>query len=873
MNWLTPLMLAGAKSPLTVDDLLTLQNKDTAQYLSGILRSKTSLFKTLFKKFSGLFFAAVACQAVSIACILAVPKFIQQVIYFTTPFIPSDLLWLSNGYYLALCVLSLQVGTTIFGRTAEQILRTMEQNVKTVLIGSIYEKSLKLDQVASKEFSQGKILNLINVDCEKIALALTGVNSLWSTPVQIAVALVQLHQLLGTAVWAGAGTLFAVLFLQSFVIFGFVKFQKDFLKAGDQRLKIIREMLYSVKVIKLRAMEEYFYDAITKIRNLQLKSLTGYYLVQIVFVAFLQVTPVTMPIVAFSVYSKMNGILQPQIIFPALALFNILFQPLLVAPAALSQVVLAIVSWKRIRDFLMADELVPKNQTYSETDCIVFKNASFKWDKVNSVQDGELKSGKTVPEEIPLKVESGEGEYSFQNISFSLPKGKLIAVVGAVGCGKSSLLSAIIGEMPKKEGEVLVNGSIAYCAQQPWILTETIRGNIIFNNSVDQAKLDQIMISCSLKKDLQQFSQGEWTEIGEKGVNLSGGQKARVALARALYQDADIYLLDDPLSALDAQVSNDVFQKAIKEYLKSKSVILVTHQLHVLPEVDYILLVSASGTILEHGTFKELMDVNGKLASMMKDYKGVEEYKEPEKESTKKHKSLDVLTSAEAGKGGIIADEDRVIGAVEWTTYKSYFKAAGGIPYIFMIVAAAILSQLSQLFTNLWLSWWTENRYNLDTVTSLNIYAALGSSQVFFSLLLNGSIILGAYKASRYFHKAALERLLNAPMSFYDSQPVGRILNRLSKDVESIDQQLWLFVFLTIISFTGVCGIVVLLTYSSWPMIGLFIPLITIYFFILKYYQRSSRELKRLDSIQRSPLYAHVSESLSGKISNAHRKV
>jgi ABC-type multidrug transport system fused ATPase/permease subunit len=622
-------------------------------------------------------------------------------------------------------------------------------------------------------------------------------------------------------------------------------------------------MLYSMKIIKLRAMEEYFFNAISKIRNIQLKSLTGYYLVQIVFVAFLQVTPVTMPIVAFSVYAQDNGYLTPQTIFPALALFNILFQPLLVAPAALSQVVLAVVSWNRIREFLMAGELLPKENTFSDTDCIVFDHATFQWDKIKNAQEDVIKSGKNMPEEIPLAADDTP-EYSFQDLSLSLPKGKLIAVIGAVGSGKSSLLSAIIGEMPKKDGQVLVNGSVAYCAQQPWILTETIRGNIFFNNAVDEIKLDNIIKVCSLKKDLQQFSKGAWTEIGEKGVNLSGGQKARVALARALYQDSDIYLLDDPLSALDAQVSKDVFQNAIKQYLSSKSVILVTHQLHILPDVDYILVVGSSGKILEKGTYKELMGLNGKMASMMKDYDVVENPDAIAKPVARRHSSFDMSKGDDSGKGGILVDEDRVIGAVEWVTYKSYIKAAGGAIYIIMLVFSAILSQLSQLSTNLWLSWWTENRYNLDTMTSLKIYAGLGSSQVFFSLFLNGSIILGAYKASRYFHKAALERLLNAPMSFYDSQPVGRILNRLSKDVESIDQQLWLFVFLTIISFTSLCGIVALLTYSSPPMIGLFIPLIVIYFFILKYYQRSSRELKRLDSIQRSPLYAHVSESLSG---------
>lgn len=266
LSWLSPLMLAGARQPLTPEDLPSLPVSFHASSLAALLKpfwdfpSGHSLSRVFVNRFWAPFALACLCQGISIACTLTIPSVIRQIILFLSPApnVPgvreaiTRELWVSSGYALAGILLALQVGGTLFGRSAEQLIRTAELHVKTMVIGAVYEKALM--RLAAPNSSQGKdspptqgrILNLINVDAEKISMALSGLNALWSTPVQITVALVQLARLLGVSVWAGAATLFAVLLLQGFVVFGFIRYQKAFLKAGDERLKATRELLYGM---------------------------------------------------------------------------------------------------------------------------------------------------------------------------------------------------------------------------------------------------------------------------------------------------------------------------------------------------------------------------------------------------------------------------------------------------------------------------------------------------------------------------------------------------------------------------------------------------------------------------------------------------
>lgn len=460
--------------------------------------------------------------------------------------------------------------------------------------------------------------------------------------------------------------------------------------------------------------------------------------------------------------------------------------------------------------------------------------------------------------EKPLEDAKEKNSFILDKIYLSIKAGSKVAICGPVGCGKSSLLSGIIGEMPQISGIMHRYGSIAYCSQQPWILTDTVEGNIIFNQKLDEKKLQGILSAVGLDTDLKQFPNGRMTGIGEKGINLSGGQKARVALARALYSESDIYLLDDPISALDAHVGHMVFETVIKKYLKDKTVLLVTHQLQLLPEMDFV-VVMENGKIVEQGTFNDLMARKSVLFGLMKNYQVGQKTTIEKKDEAK-----DGPVKNDGKSSDIIVAEDQERGAVNAKVFWSYITSCGGWFYIIPLVLAAVCNSGTQLTTNLWLTWWINDKYGLSTDKYLFWYGILGLIQFGFALVLNTVFLTGGYNAAKTYHKAALARLMGAPMGFFDSQPIGRILNRMSKDIESVDQQIWIISFLATISIAGLLASASLLIYTNQIMVALVVPLFCIYGAMLVYYQRSNREFKRFESTFRSPLYSHVSETLAG---------
>ncbi|KAI8895406.1 P-loop containing nucleoside triphosphate hydrolase protein [Globomyces pollinis-pini] len=820
-------------------------------------------------------------QGLSVTCLLVQPTFLKQLLLYLTPMYPRELLIFQSGITISIILTLLQIGSSLFEKISQQLMALIQVDMKTILIGAVYEKSLRLSQSSSKIFTQGNILNLINVDIEKISMMFIQITGLIMAPIQVVVSIVLLGQLIGYAVWGGAGALFGILFLQLAVIGFLVKFQKEFLAVGDRRLKSVREVLYGMKIIKFRALEKFFSDRIAKIRTQQISILKKYYAIQVYFIGLIQIAPISMPLIAFLVYGASVGTLTPAIIFPALSLFGGLFQPILVVPQSITAVAVAVVSWNRLSDFLLAEEVsesaLATSETVNDLLAVSIKDGSFKWEVTENDPDSN-NSNKPKPVIVEVKessapatsnaeviTESGpnvpesDKVFHLRNINLEFPKKSKIAIVGPVGSGKSSLLSAIIGEMAKTDGTLGINGSLAYCSQQPWILTDSIRGNIVFNQVLDEAKLERIIVACGLDKDLELFPSGVMTEIGEKGVNMSGGQKARIAVARAMYRAPEVILLDDPLSALDAHVGSFLFKEAVLKYLKEKTVVVVTHQLHFLPDFDHIVVMS-KGSIAEQGTFQDLMARNGVLTELMKSY-SVDE------KSAEKKEDLSVAVKEEKDivqKTGIIAEEDTMKGTVGWNVYWHYFDKCGGWFYVFTFVSGGLLNSGTQVINNLWLSWWTDNKYNLSLDTYMLVYGLLGVAQFVFALVINTVFLAGAFRAAKFYHGKALAGLMRSPMGFFDSQPIGRILNRMSKDIESVDQAIWILMFLVTISTSGIIATTIFLIYTKWTMVFLLLPLLVIFFVMIRYYQKSNIAFKRFESTNRSPLYSHVSETLAG---------
>ncbi|KAJ3003741.1 hypothetical protein HKX48_001585, partial [Thoreauomyces humboldtii] len=927
-------MTLGSQKTLTDDDMYLVPQGSEAASIAKLLDpfwaelydhhadpvknpKVRSLFMIVFRHGRFRWVLATFLNCLGVACELTVPVVLKQLLLWVAPVGTSGRadLWFDSGFGLAFLIVALQAGISIFQRTGEQLMREVIMNVRTVVIGAVYEKSLRLSGESARKHTHGAIMNLINVDSEAISMAVFFAYLLIGSPVQIIVAIGLLAQNLGgVPIVAAVAVMIVFLFLQMPMMMLAKTSRAKVLAAGDKRIAEVRETLYGMRIIKLRAWEEFFGRKANSLRMRQTDGIRDSYFAWAGFLTLAQLTPVAMPIVAFIVYSKLNGGVTADVVFPAIVLFNILIAPMLDLPQGLSYIISANVSWNRVCELLKAKESKPLEVLHSRNEnanAITITDATFKWEtvlveskkdmkptrqekkdqKMHKKQDRKSKVDDSkdtldvpvlVPDATLLAEESTvtlemvppeeeqvpDVQPLFRNLNLSFRAGELTAVVGDVGAGKSSLLAAIIGEMTRVSGKTTIFGSVAYAAQQPWIQTGSVRDNIVFQHDYDEERLQEAVRVCGLTSDVEQLSHGLDTEIGEKGVNLSGGQKARVALARAVYEKpmTDVYLLDDPISALDASVGKQVYDDCIKGSLAGKTRVLVTHHLHLLQDVSRIVVLK-DGTVAEEGTFADLIAMNGLFTVMMKDYRLDEAHnKEAEIEDV-----LEVVEHEDekdgkkaSGTGRLIVDEEREEGAVKWATYAAYIRSAGGVKYAISVLGMFTLSQAVQILMNFWLSWWTEEKNGLGDSKYLLGYAIFGLGVAFANLASNASLFAGNYSVSKAVHARSLDNVLRAPMSWFDVTPVGRILNRFSKDIDVVDQRLWGDVLVTCLSTFQIGGTIITLAVVSPYMLLPCIPLIIVYFWVLRYYRATYRQLKRIDSTLRSPLYAQVSETMTG---------
>lgn len=642
--------------------------------------------------------------------------------------------------------------------------------------------------------------------------------------------------------------------------------------------------------------------------------------------------------------------LQPDVVFPALSYLNQLRLPIMMLPMVFSFIVDMIVSTRRISEFMVEEELDEEEhlalmsatdkeqEELNAEDVIILDRACFEWE---SVPDGHVpgsphgessrrqrrrrhkqrrkraarraaaKEGESVKQEqqeqgpestvvdveltavdapVVPPVDSSKDKYEegkLLDIDLRIKKGSLVMIVGTVGAGKSSLLSALIGDMKRTSGNAALRGSIAYCAQNAWMVNDTVQGNILFGKEFDEKRYNEIIECCALTQDFKVFTHGDQTEIGEKGVNMSGGQRQRVSLARALYSDADVYLLDDPLSAVDAHVGKFLFDHAVNGYLSGKTRVLVTHQIQNVPFADHV-VVMGNGSIVENGTYEELIKIpNGILADMMSELNAEDrtassdtlDLKGDEGDVVKvaPDQADDVTTapdqtpeSAEQQKkqekGTLMQSEERTTGSLSPRMLWQFINAAGGPLVVIVLGALFVLSQGSVVVTDWWLSAWTGGQFNssLNAGSYFGIY--VGILAIAFVLIIVREMIfhLSQVLMGKRLHEKMLRKVIRAPTSFFDTTPIGRVINRFSKDVEAMDQQLGMMLgqFLQLLMVTtGIFTLFIVAMY--WMSIPIAI-LSAICLVLHKIFSSSFRELKRLDAITRSPVYSLATETLVG---------
>uniref|UniRef100_A0A8D3D6H4 ABC-type glutathione-S-conjugate transporter n=1 Tax=Scophthalmus maximus TaxID=52904 RepID=A0A8D3D6H4_SCOMX len=717
---------------------------------------------------------------------------------------------------------------------------TVGMRLKTALVGLVYRKSLLMSSAARRQFTLGEIINLVSADTQKMMDFVVYVNSVWVAPIEIALCFYFLWQLLGPPALAGITIVVLIFPLNAVLAKMRSKLQLQ-MKFMDGRIKLMNEILSGVKILKFYAWEEAFLRKVGVLREGELKNLKRS---QILYM--FSSSPHQIALSVFGVYVLFDerNVLDAQKIFVSVALINILKTPLSQLPFAMNTTMQAVVSLKRLTNFLSQDEVRPDNVERRRHNGVVIEDGFFSW--------------------------SHDGSPCLRRINVKVKTGSLVAVVGHVASGKSSLLAAMLGEMARRRGFVSIKGSVGYAPQQAWVQNASLKDNILFGGERKESWYHRVLEACALLPDLDLLPARDGTEIGEKGLNLSGGQKQRVSLARAVYRKSDVYLLDDPLSAVDAHVGQHIFDRVIgpRGILRDKTRVLVTHGLNFLSKADLV-LVMEDGQISEMGSYTELMDQKGAFAKLIQTFSG-----NPGRENTidTNHKPCVVHSSCvNVSVCVILLFSCR---QVKLQMYREYFKTIG-LTFIMTIVFLCAFQQAASLAYNYWLSLWaddlpvngTGSNHELKlsvwnpSLVSLPHCLCVAAMAMFGTTL---AIALGGIMASRHLHADLLHSVMHSPMSFFEVTPSGNLLNRFSKEIDAIDCMIpdglkmmlgYMFKLLEI------CIIVLLAT----PFTGLvLLPLTCIYIFIQSFYVASSCQLRRLEAVSRSPIYSHFSETVHG---------
>ncbi|XP_069356357.1 multidrug resistance-associated protein 1 isoform X3 [Maniola hyperantus] len=922
-SWFDPLALTGFRRSLTENDLWALNPQDSSKEVvpkfdkfwektlkkrenaSGTKatysknaasvnfkpekeRKPASILPALCLAFGGQFFFGALLKLINDVLMFVSPQLLKLLIGFVES---KEQIW--KGYLYAVGLIVCATAQTMLLAHYFTRMYLVGMRIRTALTSAIYRKSLRISNAARKESTVGEIVNLMSVDAQRFVELTAYLNMIWSAPLQIALALYFLWGILGPSVLAGLAVMIVLIPVNGLIANRVKTLQIRQMKYKDERVKLMNEILNGIKVLKMYAWEPSFEEQILKIRNKEMNVLkqTAYLNSATSFIW--SCAPFLVTFLTFFTYvisDPDNNILKPDTIFVSMSLFYVMHLPLGLLPIIIVSIIETAVGIKRLNKFMNCEELNVESVEHDpkEPNPLVIESGHFTWDD--------------------------ESQPTLKNINIRIPRGSLVAVVGAVGSGKSSLLSALLGEMNKISGRVNTTGSVAYVSQQAWIQNATLQDNIIFGKPLEQSRYNNVINVCALKPDFEVLPGGDQTEIGEKGINLSGGQKQRVSLARAVYFDAENYFLDDPLSAVDSHVGKHIFDKVIgpNGLLKDKTRMWVTHNVSYLAQTDHI-LVLRDGEVSEEGTYQQLLEKKGAFAEFLIHHLSDIERTSPEeldeikqelesklgsefqnklqrarslsesaseseqpaagdRSGSVKRRTPDAATTNDLKEKNKLIDAEKMeTGSVKWSVYKHYLTSVGVTASLVTVLMNLVL-QLFQVGSNFWLAKWSveENMIVNGTVNRqvrdlyLGVYGGLGIGQAIASFFADLMPYLACWRAARILHEILLDNVLKAPLQFFDVTPLGRILSRFSKDVDVVDTSLPTELADVIYCAFEVLGTLFVISISTPIFVAVILPVGVVYYVIQRFYVATSRQLKRLESVSRSPIYSHFGESITG---------
>ncbi|KAH7538145.1 hypothetical protein FEM48_Zijuj03G0168000 [Ziziphus jujuba var. spinosa] len=682
-----------------------------------------------------------------------------------------------EGYVLAISLFLTKCIESLSQRQWYFRTRLIGMKVKSLLTAAIFKKQMRLSNAARLMHSSGEIMNYVTVDAYRIGEFPFWFHQIWTTSLQLCISLVILYQAVGLATIAALVCIILTVICNAPLAKLQHKFQTKLMVAQDDRLKASSEALVNMKVLKLYAWETHIKGVIEKLRNEEYKWLSSFQLRRAYNIILFWLSPVLVSAVTFSTCYFLNVPLHANNVFTFVATLRLVQDPISAIPDVLAAIIQAKVSLARIVNFLEEPELQSQSvrikcNLENVNHNVIINSADFSW-------------------------EENLAKPSLRNIDLQIACGDKVAVCGEVGSGKSTLLASILGEVPNVRGHIQVYGKIAYVSQTAWIQTGTVQDNILFGSAMDGQRYHETLERCSLVKDLDLLPYGDLTEIGERGVNFSGGQKQRIQLARALYQNADLYLLDDPFSAVDAHTAKSLFNEYVMEALSGKTVVLVTHQVDFLPAFDSVLLMS-DGEILRAAPYHQLLSLSLEFQDLVNAHKNTAGSERLEDITPSLAKNHGTLSATEIQKSfaenqfkplkgdQLIKHEEREVGDIGLKPYKQYLKQNKGFLYFSVSMLSHLIFVACQIAQSSWMAANVDNPH-VSSLMLIMVYLVIGFASIIFVVLRSLYVVVLGVQSSKSLFSQLQNSLFNAPMSFYDSTPLGRILSRVSLDLSIVD--------------------------------------------------------------------------------------
>ncbi|KFP13086.1 ATP-binding cassette sub-family C member 8, partial [Egretta garzetta] len=828
--------------------------------------------------------------------------------------------FLSNAYVLAVLLFFALLLQRTFLQASYYVAIETGINLRGAIQTKIYNKIMQLStsNMSMGEMTAGQICNLVAIDTNQLMWFFFLCPNLWAMPVQIIVGVLLLYYLLGISALIGAAVIIVLAPVQYFVATKLSQAQRSTLEYSNERLKKTNEMLRGIKLLKLYAWEHIFHSSVEETRQKEMTSLKSFALYTSISIFMNAAIPIAAVLITFVVHAHLTrkADFSPSVAFASISLFHILVSPLFLLSSVVRSTVKALVSVQKLSEFLSSEEIGEEHDksaelgsadNHSKYQAVPLKVINRKrparedWNNYSSHMRRPINI--TEADDFCVKIANGfftwtpEGPPALSNIDIRIPQGQLTMIVGQVGCGKSSLLLAILGEMQKISGNIFWSrvkkaicsisrnrkrGSVAYASQKPWLLNATVEENITFESPFNKQRYKAVIDACSLQPDIDILPHGDQTQIGERGINLSGGQRQRISVARALYQQTNVVFLDDPFSALDIHLSDHLMQEGILKMLREdkRTIVLVTHKLQYLPHADWIIAMK-DGYIQREGTLKDIQKSETELFEHWKTLMNRQD-QELEKETIIERKTVLERTNLRRtmySREALLKDDEEDEGKrapFEPRTTPLLFHRTLLLP---LLVLSQLLKHTVMVAIDYYLARWTSaaisektelDPKNCSHCADFNhspyskVFSILCCLGIVLCLVTSIAVEWTGLKVTKKLHSSLLNKIILAPMRFFETTPLGSILNRFSADCNTIDQHIPATLECLSRSTLLCVSALAVISYVTPMFLIALVPLAIMCYFIQKYFRVASRDLQQLDDSTQLPLLSHFSETVEG---------